>query len=92
MTFATYNLVQKFRFLVKATFQCVDKTLWTELRGPEVWVCPPFTKEKFESEGGEMGKVLQGLNVKEGSKITGVGELVALEGVLGLAAGAVLSF
>lgn len=90
MSLETYNFVQSFRFLVKATFECVDKTLWTEMRSKIVYVLPPLTRVQMEMES-DMVRKLQGLNVGGGSEVTGSGGLGILEAVLGVAAATVLS-
>ena len=95
MTFATYNVAQSFKILLKARFDCAEKTLWTELRSNEVYVLPPFTKERLEAEGGDMKRLLQGLNVRSDGSDGGDVNLAGmgmLEGVLGSAAAAVFSF
>lgn len=93
MTFATYNIAQSFRFLLKATFECAEKQLWTELKSSEIYVLPPFTKERLDREGGDLVHLLQGLNVRsEGGGDVDAAGTGMLESVLGLAAAAVFSF
>lgn len=61
MSFATYNLAQTFRLLVKLELTCADKRFWTELRSNLV-ILSPFTKELLEKNGGDPASFLVGMN------------------------------
>lgn len=62
------------------------------MRSKEVFVLPPFTRERLDGEGGDLRRLLQGLNGGKTGEVVGTGT-GTLEGVLGLAAAAaVFSF
>ncbi|KAH8682880.1 hypothetical protein BGZ60DRAFT_398892 [Tricladium varicosporioides] len=96
MGFATYNMAQTFKIMVKVTLGCVDKRFWTELRSRNILVVSPFTREALEFElqkggGGEVATLLKGLNdIGEGLDVDFL-KMDALAGILG-AAGVAASF
>ena len=91
MSFATYNLAQTFKVMVKVTLECADKSFWTELRSKSVVVLAPFTMEGLEKGGGDPGVVLLGMNgISSGGDGGGEAAAGLLEQVLGVGIGAVL--
>jgi hypothetical protein len=92
LTFATYNLVQAFKFMVKVTLECVDKRFWTELRSKNIVVLSPFTRERLENGGRDPASVLLGMHSIsddddiEAAVVSGMDLLVSSIGI-GISAG-----
>ncbi|KAH6684634.1 hypothetical protein B0J14DRAFT_573266 [Halenospora varia] len=90
MGFATYNLAQTFKIMVKMTLECVDKRFWTELRSRNILVLSPFTKEGLELDlekgGGEVAALLRGLNDLGQGVDVDFSKVDVLAGVVGVAA------
>ena len=75
MSFATYNLAQTFKLMVKVTVECAGKPFWAELRSRNVIVLSPFTRELLEKGGGNPRALLAGMHdrAEDGSDLAAAG-------------------
>jgi hypothetical protein len=62
MSFATYNLAQTFKLMVKVTVECAGKSFWTELRSRNINILSPFTKDTLERESENPASLLLNMN------------------------------
>ena len=82
MSFSTYNIAQTFKFMVKLTLECADKTFWTELRSRNILILSPFTKDLVEKGGGNPTSLLLKMNnIREDDEINGAGMLIDILGI-----------